>query len=383
LTAITAGSDPIRRISVWPAEGAPEEVSLEHLSAAEGLIWFELACGLENADATRQILAERCPGLDDRMLKDLLTPDEEPEGVSYPGRQIRLASSFSVNARRIEESRGRGAPEGVGTLVFEPMELLASTDWLITCRHPSRVYRGPDKLREEPARDDSALFAAVRDCRIRGKGGNAGDLGVSVMHELSLSYAKAHRALYRWLEDWELSLYVENDLDNSDQLPEIWGLMAMLRNWLNPINKAGLRADIGKAWLPATNLDAVVEVDDRVDKALSSLARLSETLRQSFGLLHLEQTEKQRQHSEHRQHLIEAAAAVFLVPTLIVGFYGANTWVPGQGKHSGFLVMVIALVVLTTLSLFAVLYLQRRSATAARKAALDRERLRSDLLRAS
>jgi Mg2+ and Co2+ transporter CorA len=358
-------------------------VALEQLPGSKGIIWFELACSPEGAEATRQVLGDHCPGLDDEMLRDLLTPDEEPEGLSYAKEQVKLASSFSVTARRIEESRGRGAPEGVGTLVFEPMELLASSNWLITCRHPSRVYRGPDKLREEPAHDDSALFAAVRDCRIRGRGGNAGDLGVSVMYELSLSYAKAHRTLYRWLEDWELSLYVDDDLDNGDQLPELWGLMAMLRNWLNPINKAGLRADIGKAWLPATNLDAVVEVDDRVDKALSSLARLSETLRQSFGLLHLEQTEKQRQQSEHRQHLIEAAAAVFLVPTLVVGFYGANTWVPGQGEHSGFLGMVIALVVLTSLSLVAVLYLQRRSATAARKAAVERERLRSDLLRAS
>jgi len=133
--------------------------------------------------------------------------------------------------------------------------------------------------------------------------------------------------------------------------------------------------------LPVTNHGAVIEVDNRVDKALAALARLSETLRQSFGLLHLEQTEEQRRHSERMQHRIEAAAAVFLVPTLIVGFYGANTWVPGQGKLWGFEVMVAVLVMLSLGSLVAVLHLQRRSGAAARAARSERAQLRSELLR--
>ncbi len=40
-------------------------------------------------------------------------------------------------------------------------------------------------------------------------------------------------------------------------------------------------------------------------------------------------------------------AAIFLIPTLIVGFYGANTWVPGQQRHWGFWVMVVVIIVLT------------------------------------
>ncbi len=81
------------------------------------------------------------------------------------------------------------------------------------------------------------------------------------------------------------------------------------------------------------------------------------------------------------QHRIEAAAAVFLVPTLIVGFYGANTWVPGQGKHWGFWVMVAVLVMLSLGSLVAVIYLQRRSSAAARAAISERAELRNELLR--
>jgi Mg2+ and Co2+ transporter CorA len=215
----------------------------------------------------------------------------------------------------------------------------------------------------------------------RSPGQLPGDLGISVMHELALTYAPTHRALYAWLEDWELSLYIEDDLNNHEQLPELWGLMAVLRDWLNPLNKAGLRADIDKAWLPVSDHAAVIEVDERIDKALAELGRLSDTLRQSFGLLHMEQAEEQRRHSERMQRRIELLAAIFLLPTFIVGFYGANTWVPGQGRHWGFYVMVAALVVLGTLVVGYVLRAHRRTEAARKAATAERKRIREQLLR--
>lgn len=375
--------DWIRRVSVWHPENPPIQMRLEEVRNANGFPWIELACGPDRTLPALDVLAEYCPGLTSQMLEDLLTPDDEPEGNSYMDGAIRLASSFSVVAQRPGEKLARGTPQGVGVLVFQPVELLASDDWLISCWHPRRTFRGPDKIKDDLPGNSDTLYQAVVDRWQRGGRGTPGDLGISVMHELALTYAPAHRSLYHWLEDWELSLYIEDELDNHDQLPELWSLMAVLRNWLNPLNKPGLRADVCKAWLPVTNHKAVIEVDDRIDKALLGLAKLSETLRQSFGLLHLEQAEEQRQHGERMQHRIEAAAAVFLVPTLIVGFYGANTWVPGQGKHWGFWVMVVVLVILSVSSLLAVLYLQRRSGEAAKAAAAERGRLRSELLRSA
>jgi hypothetical protein len=359
----------------------PRHASLGEVGATEGFPWFELACGVDQAAPALDLLAEHCPELTMQMLEDLLTPDEEPEGRPYREGDIRLASSFSVVAMRPDGKHERGAPQGVGVLVFQPVELLAGDDWLVTCWHPRRTFQGPNRIKDDPPEESDAVHRAVAERWQHGQRGTPGDLGVSVMHELALTYAPAHRALSVWLEDWELSLYVEDDLDNHHELPELWGLMAVLRNWLNPLNKPGLRADVGKAWLPVTDHQGVIAVDERIDKALSGLARLSETLRQSFGLLHLEQTEEQRQHSERMQHRIEAAAAVFLVPTLIVGFYGANTWVPGQGEHWGFWVMVAALVMLSLGALATVVHLQRRSRAAIREARSERLRLRSELLR--
>jgi hypothetical protein len=383
---VTSGATPsspdwLRRISLWPEDGAPRTLSLGDLALADGFPWFELSCGASNTAPVLEVLSPHCPGLTQSMLEDLLTPDEEPEGDFYGDGEIRLASSFGVEARRPDVTVERGTPQGVGVLEFQPVELLAGDGWLITCWHPRRTFQGPNKIMDEAAGDADGVYRAVAGRWRNGRRGKPGDLGVFILHELALTYAPAHRALFSWLEDWELSLYVEDDLDNHDQLPELWGLMAILRNWLNPLNRPGLRADIGKAWLPATDHQAVIEVDDRVDKALANLAKLSETLRQSFGLLHLEQTEEQRRQSERVQHRIELAAAAFLVPTLIVGFYGANTWVPGQGKHWGFWVMVVALIMLSLASLLAVMNLQNRTRDAAREAASEREQMRSELLR--
>lgn len=371
----------LRRVSAWRSGSPPRLRGLDEPVEAGAFAWIELTCGAEMSRSVLASLSPVCPGLTIEMLGDLLTPDEAPAGASFGDGNIRLASTFSVEAIRRGEKRVRGRAAGAGVFRFQPVEILAGPSWLISCWHPRRTFQGATGIDVELPGSADEIFGGVTGRWLAGPGGGPGDLGIALMHELSLSYAPAHRALFAWLEDWELSLYVEDDLENRDQLPELWGLMAVLRDWLSPLNKPGLRADLAKAWLPATDHRAVIEVDDRVDKALAGLAKLSETLRQSFGLLHLEQTEEQRRQGERVQHRIELAAAAFLVPTLIVGFYGANTWVPGQGRHWGFWVMVGALVVLSAATLVGVLQMQRRSKQLARKAARERNRMRTELLR--
>jgi hypothetical protein len=371
----------IRRVSLWEPSSAPIVGDLDGSFGETGFRWFELVCGPETATEAFEFLGGLCPGLTLAMVEDLLTPDDAPAGISYSDGAIRLASTFSVEAPRRDRKRERGMPQGAGVLRFQPVEILAAENWLLSCWHPRRTFQGASKLGEDLPGSAEEIFRGVSERWQHGRCGGPGDLGISVMHELALSYAPAHRALFSWLEDWELSLYVEDTLDNRDELPELWGLMAVLRDWLSPLNHPGLRSDIGKSWLVASDHEAVIEVDDRIDKALANLAKLSERLRQSFGLLHLEQSEEQREQSEKMQHRIEIAAAVFLVPTLIVGFYGANTWVPGQGRHWGFWVMVAVMILLSLGAVIAVIQLQRRSSRAAIKADGERKRVRTELLR--
>jgi hypothetical protein len=373
----------LRRTSYWNAGRRPELCEPAEPGATVGFPWFELSCGPETADAVLELLVSHCDGLTKGMLEDLLTPDDEPEGRPYGEGGIRLASTFGVEAVRLGQKVERGTPQGIGVLRFQPVELLAGEDWLITCWHPRRTFRGPAKVDQESPGSPDQIFRGAIDRWLNGHAGGPGDLGLSVMHELALGYVPACRELATWLEDWELSLYLDDQIDNHGDLPELWSLMAVLRSWLTPLNRPGLRADLGKSWLPATDHGAVIEVDDRVDKALANLAKLSETLRQSFGLLHLEQAEEQRRHTERMQRRIEIAAAAFLVPTLIVGFYGANTWVPGQGRHWGFWVMVGVLVMLSAVALVVVTVSQRRTRQVAERASQERKRMRTELLGAT
>jgi hypothetical protein len=338
----------LRRASLWGPEGRPTACGLDQVEAGKGFPWFELVCGVGETSEVFAALRDRCPGLTDAMLEDLLTPDDLPDGKPYADGEILLASTFSVAAVRDEdEGVERGTPQGIGRLVFQPVELVAGDDWLISCWHPTRTFEGADKVGEGPAGDAEAIFRGAAERWHRGRQGSPADLGVAVMHELALSYVPTQRKLNLWLEDWEMTLYQPDRNADESELYALWGLMTMLRKWLTPLNRPGLRKDIAKAWLPATDHEAVIEVDDRVDRALDGLAGLSETLRQGFGLIHVEQTEEQRQRQERAARRLEWFTAVFLVPTLVVGFYGANTWVPGQGRHWGFYVMLAVLVLLS------------------------------------
>ncbi len=367
--------DWLRRASIWSPDQRPVTCGLQEIGDGSGIPWFELTCGAGEVATVLGALGEHCPGLTAPMLEDLLTPDDSPEGVTYGDGSIRLASTFSIEAKRDEAPVERGKPQGTGVLEFQPVEILAGDGWLISCWHPTRTFEGPARAADGPPKSADEIFSGVAERWHRSSGRCAGDLGVSVMHELALSYVPAQRELMNWLEDWELSLYVEDGIDSGDQLPELWGTMAMMRNWLSPLNRPGLRRDIGKAWLPAQDHAAVIEVDDRVDRALAGLAKLSENLRQAFGLLHVEQAEERRERDEKSKRRLENLAAVFLVPTLVVGFYGANTWVPGQGKHWGFWVMVGALVIFSCLTM-AALRTQRRAGASAERVAEETNQLR-------
>jgi hypothetical protein len=356
----------LRRVSVWDREGRPATCGLDQVGGGSGFPWFELVCGAGETAEVFAALRAHCPGLTPVMLEDLLTPDDLPDGKPYGGGAIQLASTFSIAADRDEEAPlERGTPRKVGRLTFQPVEIVAGDDWLISCWHPTRTFEGTEKVSEGPAGDAEAIFRGTVERWAHGRQGSPADLGVAVMHELALTYVPSQRDLVLWLEDWEMTLYRPDETADEGELNALWGLMTMARKWLTPLNRPGLRKDIAKAWLPATDHEAVIEVDERVDKALDGLAKLSETLRGAFGLLHAKQAEAQRQREEESARQLEKNAAILLVPTLVVGFYGANTWVPGQGRHWGFYVMLGVLIVGTCL-VIAMLRARRGSRSQAR-----------------
>jgi CorA-like Mg2+ transporter protein len=369
-TVTTAPSQLVRRASLWEQGSGPRVVEPGEAHEAAGIVWLDLAPGL-NPDEALPFLADLCPGLERKALDALLTPDVFPESTVYGDGAVRIVTACSTTTRFAGSDQEPG--DRVGTLGVQPVELLAGEGWLISCWQAGRIYSGsrePDHLEEAECFEEVYRAIARRWPRCQAQTG--GDLGVLIIHELALSYAAAYRAIRSWLEDWELELYevkpTTEYLDQEHQaLRSIWGLRAVMRDWINPLNKPGLRMDVDKAWLPATNHQEVKDADDRIDQALSSLSRLGDTLRASFNLLHLQRHELEKEKTERTQRWIERIAAVFLIPTLVVGFYGANTWVPGEHQHWGFWIMVIAMACLTVLGLVA-LWFARRERTRADEA---------------
>ena len=145
------GGDPtwLRRVSLWTPDRRPRACGLSDIgTGGGGFPWFELCCGAEDGEAVFERISTYCAGLAIEMLEDLLTPDDEPEGLLYGDGSIRLASTFSVEALREDRKVERGTPQGVGVIRFQPVELLASENWLLTCWHPQRTFRGPNKVEE-------------------------------------------------------------------------------------------------------------------------------------------------------------------------------------------------------------------------------------------
>jgi hypothetical protein len=368
----------IRSATYWQQGQAPTGPGDEVPAA---IPWFDLISN-SNAEELLPQLSKPCPGLTGEMLDDLLTPDDRPEGVTYAGGRIKLASTFAVDARRLEQKRERGKAMRSGALLFQPVELLASDEWLLTCWHPIRTFAGAEKVAEgAPGPSDVVARDVVEEWgRLREPGG--GDLGILIMERLALTYRKTAWELVGWHQDWELSLYVEDDLHNPEELPHLWGMMAVLRDWLNPLNPPGLRKLPSQAWLPNNDHARVVAIDDRIDKTLDQLNRLANSMRSSFSVLHIQTAEEARARKEQTQHRVELIAAIFLVPTLVVGFYGANTWVPGQGRQWGFGVMLVALLIFTAGAVMTVRSWRRREEVELKRLTEERSAAREVLLQA-
>jgi hypothetical protein len=350
-------SEDLLTATVWRPGRGPATVDLDAADFEGAIAWFDVRTN-GDSDSLFELLGPRCQGLTLEMVSDLLEPDRRPQGERYGDGELRLASTFAVYPTKTKNDRDGdwSCPIPSADLVYQPVELLSNGDWLLTCWHPREQYRGYDLVGDpQPPRRHPEIIRGVEKRWCAKQVAAAADLGVLVMHELALTYAPAHRQLYAALEEWELRLYGVNDEQNeaqeidADTPRALWSARARLLDWLGPLNIAGLNEDLDKAWLPATDHAEVKLVDKRVDKALEALKTLGVNLRSGFHSLQAQTAERQRERNEVRQQRIERLATLFLIPTLIVGLAGANTWIPGQQRHWGFEALVVFMVLATAI----------------------------------
>jgi Mg2+ and Co2+ transporter CorA len=323
---------PLRGATLWRDDQPPVPLPDAHAPADGDVVWLDV----DPAAAVADVLTAaqpHCPGLDAEQVAALLAPSEDRDPESYANGDIRLARAFAALAR--------DTPEIVGELLFEPVHILAGQAWVLTCWQADHDI--------VPA---GHCATAVGRRWVGGLGKTAADLGVLILHELVLTFSPAYRGIESWLEEWELELYRDDRLDR-ESLPKLWTAMAELRDWIKPLNLPGVRSDVDKAWFRgATDHAEIDSVDTRINRSLHDLSELGRVLRASFALLHQKAEETDRAKRELRQQRIEMLGALFLVPTFVVGFYGANTRLPGGGTWAGFTAMLVAMVVLTGVALW-------------------------------
>jgi Mg2+ and Co2+ transporter CorA len=320
---------------VWPPGGPPRDLGG---AAPEGaVLWIDVDPHAGSAELTQR-LAPMCDGLEQPMVEDLLACDPLP-GVdrhSYAG--VRKVASFGVRA----EDPADGAENRAGRLHFQPVELLAGERWLITCRHG----HGAD-----PRPAVSRLWAT--------RGVTAGDLGVQILHALATSYPQARKRLYRWHAGWEHAPGRSHKGDAAT-LHALRHQVADFRTRLEALNQPGMAHDPERIWFAGAALAEAERVDDLIDRTLANLAAFAEVLRSSGELLATQAFTRHARKTEQFQDTIAVLAAVFLVPTLIAGVYGANTKLPGRDSWTGFAYMAALMIVSAVLSYFAIQWLRGR-----------------------
>jgi Mg2+ and Co2+ transporter CorA len=179
-----------------------------------------------------------------------------------------------------------------------------------------------------------------------------------LLDAIAVSYRTVHRELHAWLDSWELEF---NDcLHETEQetLKDVRGLLTRLRVRLTALSPIHDRPS--DAWFPRAADDRAAEsLDRRLERSLRQLEETSEALRSSLQVMatagtaeQLRLQQEQRKRSQKLDDRLTSITALLLVPTLIVGVYGANTMLPGRDHWTGFIAMLLLIVLSAILTLW-------------------------------
>ncbi len=353
---------PARRVAdasitarIWDrGVSRPRTVDLEEAADHDGVLHVDVEHGADPEHVYETLLPICGSDLTLAMVKDLLEPDELPKILGHDERRIRAVSAFGVEAKDAS-----GASPSTGTLRFDLVEFLANDSWVVTCSHRARSYAGDSTtdLYESPRRCES-LFAGVGRRWVDSDCGSAGDLAVLLLHELTCSYSLAWRKMMRWLDEWERAFYADPDAGDLQSLKDLHALASEFRSRLNALNVPQDEAQT--AWFRGVSADAIPKrADKHIDKALEGLDRLGDMLRSAHGIVQAHRAQREQKAAEDRQRNFELAGVLFLVPTLVAGAWGENTWVPGQGKPWGF-ALTLAVMALGACAAYAMLERHRK-----------------------
>src|SRR5215210_5361098 len=172
---------------VWPEGEPPRVIALADAGLDDGVLHLDVVSGAD-AHILYEALRPFCGRqLTFSMVEDLVHPDEMPRIKPQAEDGVRAVSAFAVEAVS-------------GKLVFNLVELLANSRWLITCSHRAESYAGSGSAESHATtRACAALLHDVSDRWTVGDFRSAGDLGVLFLDQLACSYRGAVQELMNQL----------------------------------------------------------------------------------------------------------------------------------------------------------------------------------------
>lgn len=366
--------------TLWRSEGVDQIRSLNDLGEVPqgSVVWFNLdpiraettcASGAHEVETRSTFLVEQlqdwCPGLQAEMLQDLLQEDVQPKVESY-GDEYGATRAVSVAAAIARETPDDDDFDGLDEeIVGQLVEILVGDGWLITCWHPSRAISSTTIESNDQSMLQEPFLCKVRHWWLtEGAAGTEGltssALGQHLVRALVGTYDATHRMMERWMADWEVTFYTcLSQRDKAERLQaaatEISNYLYMtaeIRRRLTALQH-GRAATAEKTWFPCQTYLApntapdtgLSDVEETIVKSLHShkenFDRLSGDIRASMDVLMLQSTAMQQESTERVQNTLGLVTGIILVPTLVAGFFGANTKLPGGGTWLGFEGMVL------------------------------------------
>jgi Mg2+ and Co2+ transporter CorA len=341
----------IRFFDFRPGEPA-RELELTEAKSATGVLWIDLDVATVDVDDAEKALQRVCgEAMKREIVDDLLSADPRPKTVRFSDDRVRLVASVHISAEEHEDSANETRLSKAGRLVFRPVEIAAGDRWLVTCRHVGGVYEGATEIGQTSPLPLGDLIGAVEPAWRRLETGTAGDLGLLTLDAMATTYRVAHRELYAWLETWELDFNDSVHQTEQETLKDLRGLLTLMRVRLLALAPA--HDHPAEAWFTGARDDsAAISLDRKLERALGQLDATSEALRSSLQVLttagtaeQLRLAQEQNQRGKELDDRITYITSLLLVPTLIVGIYGANTMLPGRDHWAGFFAMLALIVV--------------------------------------
>jgi len=395
----SSGCDETIRVSHWSSDsvGYEEPLSLAVGPARPGVVtWFDVdpaissrltgstadnntafiaPDGVREASEQRvksvwQALGRSCPGLKEDMIRDLLRADLQPKVETYGNERdgVRSVSVFAVVARELPNDLDA---DGVSeALVFQLVEMLVGNGWLVTCWHSSRTFRGsseeqpgPHMLRETFNSHVRYRWREAEPKPLDGK--SSGDLGLYLARSLAATYGASYRMMERWVELWEVNFFKSLGgrpdrasllREAAEEISNSLSMVAEFRRRISALEHARW-STTDKCWFPrlTDHGNSGVKEEDRSEQAKGletyiqseekKLTRLSADIRADMDLLMLQSAATQQASSERLQSRLGLVTGLVLVPTLVVGMFGANTELPGRNNWLGFELMLAFMVI--------------------------------------